>query len=316
MPKKGKGSKKKGSKKKDAPVMPVGLQENQIEIKLAKEAHETAALTHEYAKNIDTLQADAHKRDEDTLDMVHYLEQEVKRKQSANKKLEKHLQDLEAQQIEDRKEMKERFQAALEKAERLFLQKEAQLLESNAKLRKQVEGLADYKRMRAQLAADLEKTKKIITDNERRHRHELDELERTFLAARDHLEREAAQRIAKSRKVYKEEVGKELDEDSKRVREENKQMERELNKQEHITDELQAANSRLQQDIQKLKIDLDLTGHKNQEYGKRHVKQDVTLSELEQNVKKYETTVAKLLRGVETEREARDKKTPDDHQQM
>jgi len=311
MPKKSKGKKKGGKKKsgkKKAAPKDEGPAFTEKEINLASKVHDISSLTHEYAKEIDTLQDDARKRDEDTLDMVHYLEQEVKRKENANTKLDRHLNDLEDQQLNDRKDMKEHFKATLERAERVFLQKEAQLLESNSSLRKQVEALADYKKMRAKLAKDLEATKRTITENERRHRQQLDDLERKFLAARDRLEREAAERIAVSRKVYKEEVGKELDEDSKRVRAENRKMERELSKQEGITDSLQAANLKLQQSIKKLRIDLDLTKQKYQEYGKRHDKQGDTIQILYQNVKKYEGTVAKLLRGVETEREARDKK--------
>jgi hypothetical protein len=44
------------------------------------------------------------------------------------------------------------------------------------------------------------------------------------VAAKEALQREAAERIAHSRKVYKEEVGKELDYESKLVRKENREM--------------------------------------------------------------------------------------------
>lgn len=41
-----------------------------------------ADITHKYAHEIERLRADAKKREKDTTDMIHYLEQEVKRKVS------------------------------------------------------------------------------------------------------------------------------------------------------------------------------------------------------------------------------------------
>jgi Skp family chaperone for outer membrane proteins len=103
--------------------------------------------------------------------------------------------------------------------------------------------------MRAELAAELESTKQTILQNERRHKTQLDDLERKFIEAKQRLEQEASDRIAHSRQVYKEEVGKELDMESKQVRKENREMAQELKFHEETNARFQKLNTRLQSEV-------------------------------------------------------------------
>ena len=66
----------------------------------------------------------------------------------------------------------------------------------------QVTDLALFRKMRGELASELESTKEIIHKNERKHKAHLDDLERKFVAARQRLEQEANDKIAQSRKVF------------------------------------------------------------------------------------------------------------------
>jgi hypothetical protein len=113
--------------------------------------------------------------------MVNFLEQEVKRKDMANKTLSKQLRELtQAQvaispsahtasldtQVADKKLMKRHFEKTLKQAEKLFLEKESQLLAQNKQLMQEASNLSQFKQMRHELAAELEKTTEVIAQNE------------------------------------------------------------------------------------------------------------------------------------------------------
>lgn len=267
---------------------------------------EVSDLTHKYAHEIERLRTEARKREADTKEMIEYLGQEVKRKEHANMKLKAHKDELVKTQESDKQIMKTHFEAVLKRAERVFVEKETQLLGSNAKLGKETKNLDEFKALRQGLAEELASTKQKIDANELWHRQQLDDLERKFLAARDRLEKEASARIAHSRKVYKEEVGRELDEDSKRVRQENRKMEKELQRQEDISNRLQAEQDTMTNTIKRLKLDLDLAMQKGVEYGRRHSRQSSTLEEMQERVSVLEKSLMQVLRELEVEREERD----------
>jgi hypothetical protein len=169
---------------------------------------------------------------------------------------------------------------------------------------KEVSDLSLYKKMRHDLAKELELTKQTIQKNEERHKRQLDELERKFIAAKEALQKEAAERIAHSRKVYKEEVGKELDYESKLVRKKNREMSKELKFHEKRSNELMTENQRLQALVKKLKIDMSLTEEKEKAYALRGVKQKRLIREATEKQKALEMSLTQALREFDLEREA------------
>jgi hypothetical protein len=230
----------------------------------------------------------------------------VQRKEKANSKLKDHKQEIKQTQESDKQIMQTHFESTLKRAESVFLEKEGQLTEKNGVLSKSVHVLDEFKVLRKQLADELNETREKIDANESWHRQQLDDLERKFLAARDRLEKEASARIAHSRKVYKEEVGRELDEDSKRVRQENSKMGKELEKQEETSNRLQASRERMTQTIRRLQMDLDLAKQKGVEYNRRHERQHGSLTNTQDRTKVLERSLMHVLRECEVEREDRD----------
>merc|ERR1712054_405787 len=97
--------------------------------------------------------------------------------------------------------LKKQFEDTLKRVEKIFLHKEQQLLNKIKQLMKEVADLSLYQKMRHDLAKELEITKQTIQKNEMRHKQQLDALEKKFLAAKDSLQHEAAERIAHSRKI-------------------------------------------------------------------------------------------------------------------
>ncbi len=140
----------------------------------------------------------------------------------------------------------------------MFLSKERALLERQRDLLTEVTDLKLFKQMRADLLSELEVTKKAMRDSEQRHRLQLEELEKRFLAARDKLEQEAAARIARSRQVYKEEVGRELDVEGRFVRTENLRMAKELKFHGETSQHFQKACAKLTAELAELKVCLTL----------------------------------------------------------
>lgn len=98
------------------------------------------------------------------------------------------VMDLEDSFVRDKSALERQFESRLRYTEQVFLQKEQQLLDKNATLRLQCTDLEQYKMLREELAAQLEQTKAAIQKNERQHKLQLDQLEQTFLQARDQLQ--------------------------------------------------------------------------------------------------------------------------------
>lgn len=313
-----KKGKKGGGKKKEPKVDPAVLAaEKEAREKATQERLDTlwekvkctGELTHKYARQIADLREQAKKREQDSTDMVLYLEQEVKRKENANTKLSRHVKELEAMQISDTKTMKRHFEATLKRAEKVFLAKESQLLEKNQELTKEVNALNQFKLMRNEFTSELEATKTKINQNEIRHRQQLDALEKMFLLARTRLERDASERISQSRKVYKEEVGRELDMDSKKVREDNRRMERALQSQQECSDRLQENVTNMQTSIKVLKMDLDLSRQKDKEYIRKHKRNQIKMNDAQEEVKNMEQALRQLLKEQDNEAEHTDKRS-------
>eukprot|EP00462_Mataza_sp_D1_P027673 CAMPEP_0175175724 /NCGR_PEP_ID=MMETSP0087-20121206/33368_1 /TAXON_ID=136419 /ORGANISM="Unknown Unknown, Strain D1" /LENGTH=581 /DNA_ID=CAMNT_0016467379 /DNA_START=28 /DNA_END=1771 /DNA_ORIENTATION=+ len=245
-----------------------------------------------FGTEIERLKGEAKEREHDTTDMVNYLEQEVKRKDMANKKLAKQLKELMLKQVADKKAMKTHFEITLKRAEQVFLDKEGTLLEVNKALVQEVSDLSQFRQMRHELTKELSFTKETINQNEMRHLQQLKDLENKFYEARNRLEEEADKRIAHSRLVYKEEVGKELDMDSKRIRNENKMMEKELKFQVETSKRLVASTTAMKVEIQQLRQALSATKEKDGEFARKGLRQAKSIAEL---AEKRETLEKSLL---------------------
>lgn len=181
--------------------------------------------------------------------------------------------------------LKKQYESTLKRAEQVFLHKESQLLERNKQLMQEVSDLSLFKKMRFDLAQELGLTKTTIHKNEVRHKDQLDDLQKKFILAEAKLRQEAAERIAHSRKVYKEEVGKELDLESKQVRQQNIEMSRELKFHESRSNELKKENEKLFAALKRLKIDVSVTNQKEQEYAKRGLRQSKQIKDLSGKVR-------------------------------
>jgi hypothetical protein len=184
----------------------------------------------------------------------------------------------------------------------------------------QVSDLQLFKQMRAQLLEELEMTKNTIAFNEKKHKTQFEELEKKFLAAREKLEKDAAARIAHSRQVYKEEVGKELDMESKFVRAENLRMSKELKFHEETTSNLQKQNVKIQQEFAQLKLDISLLQQRDEEHSKRSLKLKKLVSEKDQKLQTLERCLAQTIHDFEAEmkgvQEARKKEVEELHREL
>jgi hypothetical protein len=221
---------------------------------LRKRLDEVSLRTHQYAHEIEKLKAAAKNRAEETQAMETYLSSEMKRRNVVNVRLLRFYTETSNKADMDIKGLQEQFESKLRRAEAVFLQKEAQLLAKNKQLVTEIEDLELYRKMREDLQTELNNTKHIIAQNELCHKQQLDVLERKFLDAKETLQREAAEMIQHSRKKYKDEVGKELDEESKMVRKENRKMRRDLSQCESVSNSLMRENEVLQKEVTKLQV--------------------------------------------------------------
>lgn len=257
-----------------------------------------------YVKDIEVLHFKSRDRERDTTRMVKYLEAEVKKKDDDNKELAKQIKEISMKQHGDKTAMRLNFEESLKEAEQRFLKSEADLLESNRELMQEVSDLSQFKKMQKELAAELEATKHSIAINEERHQKQLEELAKKFYDARDRLEKEADARIAHSRQVYKEEVGKELDMDSKRIRRENRDMEKELKFQAETCTFLAAECLQLREKIASLRDVLKQITSKDDECALKGLRYQRQIKEAEENIRNLEKCLNQVIGEDRSEMEA------------
>jgi len=237
-----------------------------------------------FLKEIEKLQADSKRREHDTTDMINSLETDVKNRDVDNKSLARKLKELTLQQVADKRGMKSHFDVTLEEAEAVFLAKESKLLNANRQLMQEVSDLTEFKKMRLLLGHELKNTQGTIEDNEQKHLEQLKELERKFYEARARLEKEADDRIAQSRQLYKEEVGKELDMDSKRIRRANKLMEAELTFQRDTSQRLVKENTKYREQAKKLRVELTAKSANDEAKALQGLKNSKNVTELRERL--------------------------------
>jgi len=131
---------------------------------------------------------------------------------------------------------------------------------------------------------------------------QLDELEKKFLSARDVLQKEAAERIAYSRSTYKQEVGKELEQESHNVRNENKNLHIHLKIHEMTSDRLQKRYGEVKGRIVSLKRDVELNVQKEKEYKMKDEKRDNIINELSKETNALEEELMKQIQAYNTQR--------------
>lgn len=272
---------------------------------LRRELEVSERVSNEVSGELGRLKMELSRKMKETTEMVKYLEAEVRRKDLMAKRMEKQLKDLEETHSSDLHMMERQFENTCKYMEKIFMEKERQILEKNMTLDKQIKDLAEFQAMRTSLANELEQTKLTIFKNERSHKLQLDELEKKFLSARDGLQREAAARIANSRATYKLEVGKELEAESTAVRLENEKLRDRLRTHEATSDRLQKQHQNLTTRIHELKQDLELRNQQNEEYLKKSLHQTRTINTLTEEVKTSEDTLLRRLREQDESRKSK-----------
>jgi hypothetical protein len=313
---KGKGKKsKKTSEEREGGVGLVGADATAVaeEVKknepleeefVTKRLEAVKEQTYGQAKQIEMLKSVAKTRDEESKQMMHYLNQEMKRRDMVNTRLQRFYDETTQKASTDMKSMQDQFESKLRRAEAVFLQKEAQLLTKNQQLLQEVHDLQSYRQMREDLQNELNNTKQIIAENEARHKQQLELLEHKFLEAKEILQEQAAERVAHSRIVYKEEVGKELDYESRMVRKENRKLRKDLSATEGQSSKLMQSNEELHKSLKVLRMELSLSKQNEHEHNLRSARQLNQIKELTERTNSLEGALSQCLREFELEKES------------
>ena len=196
--------------------------------------------------SVSALQAQLRQSEQDSTDVVRYLEQEVRRKDSVTKRLTREIRELHAAQLAEKEGRNKTYAAEIAAMEQSFARAEKELLDLNRLRHQEHNDLLLFGRIRTELLGELAGTKRVILRNQKRHELQMSDLEQKFLAARTRLLQESSARIEASRAAYKEEVGRELDLESKWIQVENEKMGQELAFHQALVEKLQAGNSELQ----------------------------------------------------------------------
>ena len=259
-----------------------------------------------YTADLARMTSQLSKHTSDTTDMVRYLEAEIRRKDLMAKRMQRQMDDLRTTHAQDLQAMSQQFDQTCKFMEKLFLDKESQMLNLTQKLEGEIQGMEGLAAQRRQIAQELEETKLLIFKNERAHKLQLDELEKRFLAARDGLQQEAAARITHSRANYKLEVGRELESESAAVRAENARLKHTLKLHESTSDALQHAHQSLTARIYSLKQDLELRNQMNEEYRSKSQRQQKRIAAATQTTQEMEAQLLAEMKKAAEKKERRE----------
>jgi hypothetical protein len=239
--------------------------------------HRNAAL----ASSVSTLHGELQSRSQDSADVLAYLETEVRRKDLVTKQLGRELRELHAAQVAEKAQKQTDYAAEIAALEQTFARAEAELLDLNRLRHQEHNDLLLFSRIRGDLLAELGHTKRTIVKNERRHALQMSDLEKKFLAARQRLLEESAARIAASRKSYKEEVGRELDLESKWIHADNAKMAQERDFHQALIEKLQQGNAELSAIAAELEASVKELERKDAAYAAASLRNTKVLQELQ-----------------------------------
>jgi hypothetical protein len=239
--------------------------------------HRNAAL----ASSVSALHGELQSRSQDSADVLAYLETEVRRKDLVTKQLGRELRELHAAQVAEKAQKQADYAAEIAALEQTFARAESELLDLNRLRHQEHNDLLLFSRIRGDLLAELGHTKRTIVKNERRHALQMSDLEKKFLAARQRLLEESAARIAASRKSYKEEVGRELDLESKWIHADNAKMAQERDFHQALIEKLQQGNAELSAIAAELEASVKELERKDAAYAAASLRNTKVLQELQ-----------------------------------
>lgn len=244
--------------------------------------------------SVSTLQAALRKSEQDSTDVLHYLEAEVRRKDLVTKRLTREIRDLHAAQVAEKAERGARHAAEIAALEEGFARAEKELLDLHRLRHQEHNDLQLFARIRGDLVAELAATKRVILRNQKRHELQMADLERKFLAARSRLLQESVARIEASRAAYKEEVGRELDLESKWIQVENEKMGQELGFHQALVERLQAANAELAAVVAQLEDGLRALERRDTSHAAAALRDAKVAAELQAKCALLDASIAKV----------------------
>lgn len=269
---------------------------------LKQRLEEVSTRSHKFAREIERLRAAAKAAEAEAEKRVAFLQDELTRKEQANKTLSRQVQELIDAKSVDKTATKTYLEATLHRAEDMFLSKEQTMLAREKELLVQLADLSAFKEIREALISELDLTKRTMRESEAKHRAQLEELERRFVTARNRLEQEATDKLARSKQLYKEEVGKELDLESRYVRTENARLSRELGVQSSVAQQMHRASEKVGAELAALKIENSLQVARFEELTKQHIRLRKHSEDVAGKVRTLETALSVSLRDADSER--------------
>jgi len=249
----------------------------------------------QFAQELARMHGEFARHEQDMTSMVKYLEAEIRRKDLMCERLQSQKADFTEMHQAELERMRQQFERTATFMERIFMQKEEELMEKNTQLDKQIRGMSDLAELRSSLSSELAATKQQIFSNERAHKLSLDQLEKKFLAAREGLQREASERIAQARAAYKMEVGSELESESEIVRKLNEELIQSLKTHEERSDSMAREHAERLARIAQLKQSMELAQGQQEEYQNKHSKQQKTIEKLTKENEELQRTLENEL---------------------
>ena len=235
--------------------------------------------------------------EQDSSEVLKYLEQEVRRKDILTKSLSRDIRELHGNQVREKAERAKEYAQEVEQLESTFAQREGQLLDLNRLRHQEYNDLLLFSRIRGELLAELAQTKRVVLKNNKRHALQMGDLERKFLAARQRLLEESSARIAESRRSYKEEVGRELDLESSWIARENQKMGQELGFHQELIQRLQRSNQELQEVAHELQNTCRELERKDANYAASALRNAKVLKELQNKNDMLTKALEQLRKG-------------------
>jgi hypothetical protein len=257
----------------------------------------------EYGKEIERLQAEKRRREHISDEWNNFLQNQVKKEEEERKRIEKEKKELEKRHEQDHEHFIYKYSQTLAQNERIFMQKEQDLLDKLKLKSQQLADLEQFKADRDDIRELLEETRRRIKVTEIKHSTELKQLEHQFMEKQADLQAQTAQRIAKSRQTYKLEVDRELRLETMQIREQNRKYEEDLGQITESSKVLTTHNKQMLQTITELRRDASLSAERDHEFAKRGYKQGRMIKDLTNQLQYMKHSLERAIRDFKKERE-------------
>lgn len=248
------------------------------------------------------------KQEKDTHEFVAYFQREMEKKDDMIHSLNETLMLKEIEFEKEREETESAFKKNITELTTAQKSSETRLKASLKMVEDDLSKLEAFRDQKHVLESKMDELDALLKRANEKHDSEMAQMERKFLEEKARMQKDKEKEIEEIRQQSREEARNGLDADTRKIVTDNRRMGEELRFQLQASDELQREKRQLEEECQKLKMEVQINAEKEKGYAKEGHRQQKEIKQLQTKVKSLERSLSQVVRDFEKEHELRAEK--------